>query len=60
MQYIVVSTTHIIIEIKSNERTGQYTQTAPVYCKWGHRWGLAITATTATPEAVRTGLVCRN
>ena len=34
---------------------GQYTQILPVTAMWGQRWGLAITATTAIPEAVRTG-----
>lgn len=27
----------------------------PVVAIWGHLWGLAITATTAIPEAVLTG-----
>ena len=28
----------------------------PVVAMWGHRWGLDMTATTAMPDAVRTGL----
>ena len=28
----------------------------PVVAMWGHLWGLDITATTAIPEAVLTGL----
>ncbi len=39
---------------------GQYTQTLPVYAICGHWCGLHMTATTATPLAVRTGLVLRN
>jgi hypothetical protein len=35
---------------------GQYTHTLPVMAMWGHLCGLLITATTATPEAVRIGL----
>mmetsp|Transcript_1252 Transcript_1252/g.5589 ORF Transcript_1252/g.5589 Transcript_1252/m.5589 type:complete len:251 (+) Transcript_1252:1024-1776(+) len=35
---------------------GQYTQMLPVVAMWGHRWGLDMTATTAMPDAVRTGL----
>ena len=27
----------------------------PVVAMWGQRWGLLITATTAMPDAVRTG-----
>ena len=37
---------------------GQYTQTLPVMAMCGHRCGLDMTATTATPLAVRTGF-CR-
>jgi hypothetical protein len=35
----------------------QYTHTAPVNARCGQRCGLHITATTATPDAERTGLV---
>lgn len=35
---------------------GQYTQMFPVVAMWGHRCGFDITATTAMPDAVRTGL----
>lgn len=35
---------------------GQYTQMLPVVAMWGQRWGLDMTATTAMPLAVRTGL----
>jgi hypothetical protein len=34
---------------------GQYTQMLPVVAMCGQRCGLLITATTAMPEAVRTG-----
>ena len=35
-----------------------YTQILPVNVMCGQRWGLHMTATTAIPEAVRTGLAC--
>jgi hypothetical protein len=35
---------------------GQYTQMFPVVAICGHLWGLLITATTAIPDAVLTGL----
>src|SRR2546430_16728413 len=39
---------------------GQYTQTFPVTAICGHLCGLHITATTAIPEAVLTGLALRS
>ena len=50
-----VRVTWVLYSKSESGPPGQYTQMLPVVAMCGHRCGLDMTATTAMPDAVRTG-----